>query len=140
MIIIWGSKAFPKTLGYTQMTQCANCNNLNAFEILCVRTWFTLFWIPIFPFSTKYLIMCPICGYGSDTHKDHAMQQIAGASPYGLPGGNTALQADSQYSQPLYCPGCSQQLQQGQDIVVCPECGVRCHRNCHPGRCLHCNK
>jgi hypothetical protein len=141
MIIIWGSKGFQKLLGYTQMTQCAHCNNINPFQVLCVRTWFTLFWIPIFPFSTKYLIMCPICGYGSDTHKEYAMQQVASVSLHELQGGQPALPGQQpQNSQSNFCPACGQALEYGQDIVTCPECGTRCHRICHPGRCLNCNQ
>jgi len=27
-----------------------------------IRTWFTLFFIPIIPYKTKYVIGCPKCG------------------------------------------------------------------------------
>jgi len=27
-------------------------------------TWFTLFFIPVFPYSIKYFLSCPICKYG----------------------------------------------------------------------------
>ena len=27
-------------------------------------TWFTLFFIPVFPYSIKYFLSCPVCQYG----------------------------------------------------------------------------
>jgi uncharacterized Zn finger protein (UPF0148 family) len=33
------------------------------------------------------------------------------------------------------CPVCKQAFAEGDDIVVCPECGAPCHRGCWQGQC-----
>lgn len=77
MFIIWGSKVMEKVLGKSQRAyQCAHCNNVNNYKIFRRRNWFTLFWIPIFPFSSKYFIACPICNYGSQIKKEEALEQV----------------------------------------------------------------
>lgn len=77
MLIIWGTKGIEKILGFSkQPYRCNHCNNVNHYKILRRRTWFTLFWIPIFPVSSKYFITCPICNYGAQIKKDEAMQHV----------------------------------------------------------------
>lgn len=77
MFIIWGTKSIDKTLGNSQRAyQCGHCNNVTNYRIFRRRKWFTLFWIPIFPFSSKYFIACPVCNYGQQISKDEAMEQI----------------------------------------------------------------
>ena len=58
MFIVWGTRTFKKILGNAEMYTCDNCNNANEFQVVRTAQWFTLFWIPIFPFSNKYFIMC----------------------------------------------------------------------------------
>ncbi|MBQ7359050.1 MAG: zinc ribbon domain-containing protein [Lachnospiraceae bacterium] len=77
MLIIWGSRSMDKTLGETQRSyQCQHCNNVNRYRVFRRRNWFTLFWIPIFPFSSKYYITCPICNFGSKLKKQDALDQL----------------------------------------------------------------
>ena len=77
MFIIWGSRSMDKTLGETQRTyQCQHCNNASRYRVFRRRNWFTLFWIPIFPFSSKYFVTCPICNFGSQLKKDAAMELL----------------------------------------------------------------
>lgn len=78
MIIIWGSRVMDKTLGYSGIRyQCSNCNNASQYRIFRRRKWFTLFWIPIFPFSSEYYICCPICNFGQKISKEEAEKQLA---------------------------------------------------------------
>lgn len=77
MFIIWGTRTMDKTMGYTlQQYQCGRCNNASNYRIFRRRKWFTLFWIPIFPYSSKYYTTCPICNYGRELQKEEAMGYI----------------------------------------------------------------
>lgn len=78
MLIIWGTKGFEKVLGMTkQPYQCSHCGNANYYKIVRQRVWFTLFWIPLFPVSTKYYVLCPICDFGSKLKKDEALAMVS---------------------------------------------------------------
>lgn len=82
MFIIWGSRSMDKTLGETERTyQCQHCNNVSHYKIFKRSDWFTLFWIPIFPFSSKYYISCPICNFGSKLKKQDALDQLVKETP-----------------------------------------------------------
>jgi len=71
--IVWGTRRRKKTLGFADVHKCSNCNNAKAFLVINVKEWFTLFWIPIFPVSSQYFLMCPICGYGAQITKEQAL-------------------------------------------------------------------
>jgi hypothetical protein len=43
---------------------CPNCGNRAEWKTLRIRSWFTLFFVPIFPYKTETISMCPICEYG----------------------------------------------------------------------------
>ena len=76
MFIVWGSRTTKKLLGNAKVYNCGHCNNANPFQVICVKNWFTLFWIPIFPTSVNYFIMCPICGDGFKLKKEQAMAEV----------------------------------------------------------------
>lgn len=40
---------------------CPRCHNTAPYVVHQLRTWFTLFFIPVIPYSTKYLLSCTIC-------------------------------------------------------------------------------
>lgn len=40
---------------------CPNCNNRRYWDLVRVSSWFSLFFIPIFPYKNEYLLMCPVC-------------------------------------------------------------------------------
>jgi len=64
MIIFgWGHQTI-KNLGPTFRQHCSHCNNGEYWVLTKITTWFTLFFIPIFPYSIKYFLSCPICQYG----------------------------------------------------------------------------
>jgi hypothetical protein len=88
MFIIWGTRTFQKIMGNTVMYTCGHCGNSNHFQIIRAGDWFTLFFIPIFPFYYRYLILCPICGDGSKVKKNEALMAAAegmGAVIHGPP-------------------------------------------------------
>ncbi|MCA9792163.1 MAG: zinc-ribbon domain-containing protein [Candidatus Eremiobacteraeota bacterium] len=62
MIIIgWGHQKL-KRLGPVQKLLCPNCRNEDFWELRQIGTWFTFFFIPIFPYSSQSYLCCPICG------------------------------------------------------------------------------
>jgi hypothetical protein len=40
---------------------CPNCNNQTFYRLLTVTKWFTLFFVPVVPISSKHYLMCPVC-------------------------------------------------------------------------------
>jgi hypothetical protein len=54
---------------------CPNCNNQTFYRYLTVSKWFTLFFIPVIPISSKHYLMCPVCTRA--TELDHAGRERA---------------------------------------------------------------
>lgn len=52
MLIIWGSKGVEKTVGEGNI-QCPVCNLVTAYELKVIQKYFTLFFIPLFPYGKK---------------------------------------------------------------------------------------
>lgn len=62
MIIIFGSKTMYKNLGTVGSYYCERCHNTSEWQFMQHRTWFTLFFIPVFPISGKHeYLQCLIC-------------------------------------------------------------------------------
>ncbi len=63
MFIIWGlGKVTRRFYGSVMTRQCNHCNNHSGWQLCVARKWFTLFFIPIIPYSKSYCITCPHCG------------------------------------------------------------------------------
>lgn len=60
----WGRQTV-KNHGPVFAKQCDRCNNKEFWHLYTRRTWFTLFFIPIIPYSTEHLVVCPVCSYGA---------------------------------------------------------------------------
>lgn len=61
-MIIWGwGKTTKKIIGSVFERSCNYCNSTEAWNLCIIRTWFTLFFIPIIPYRKKYCIACPKC-------------------------------------------------------------------------------
>jgi hypothetical protein len=66
MIIFgWGRQTI-KQIGVVFKKLCGHCNNEEYWILTRTITWFTLFFIPIIPYSVKYFLSCPVCKYGFD--------------------------------------------------------------------------
>lgn len=50
-----------KKVGETKINKCSNCSNEKPFDIVERSKWFTLFFIPVFPYSKEKAIVCPVC-------------------------------------------------------------------------------
>lgn len=70
MIIFgWGHQMI-KNFGPTFRHHCNHCNNDEYWVLTRIMTWFTLFFIPVFPYEIKYFLSCPICQYGLTLKKE----------------------------------------------------------------------
>ncbi len=47
--------------------------NESHFKVFRRMTWFTVFWIPLFPVGRKFFVTCPVCNYGKKMKKAEAM-------------------------------------------------------------------
>jgi hypothetical protein len=64
MIIFgWGHQT-RKQIGVTFKNLCNHCHNEDYWVLTRTITWFTLFFIPVIPYSIKYFLSCPVCQYG----------------------------------------------------------------------------
>ena len=59
-----------KDLGEDRPVLCERCHNQVGYRFLEIRRWFTLFFIPVIPFSREHALVCPICGLSYSLPKD----------------------------------------------------------------------
>lgn len=65
VIFGWGF-ATTHVFGAVLPVDCPNCHNEEFWVLKRVRRWFTLFFVPVFPYESTHAVMCPICGVGSE--------------------------------------------------------------------------
>jgi hypothetical protein len=54
---------------------CYNCNNDVYWHLVHTRKWFTLFFIPVFPYETTHAFLCPICTSGKHLNGSDEVQK-----------------------------------------------------------------
>ena len=59
----WGHQT-TKQFGSGIHARCPQCHNGVGLMLLSVTKWFTLFFIPVIPYDSGYLLTCPICARG----------------------------------------------------------------------------
>lgn len=64
MIIMGFGKKTYDVLGETKPHKCENCSHERPFKYVKERTWFTLFFLQVFPIKERKLMVCPVCGAG----------------------------------------------------------------------------
>ncbi len=64
MLFIFGFKKYVEVLGVATFV-CGHCQHPAAQRIEKWTTKFTLFFIPLFPTSTKHVVQCAYCGASS---------------------------------------------------------------------------
>lgn len=64
MFIMGFGKRTYDVLGETEPQKCKNCSHERPFKYVKERTWFTFFFLPVFPLKERKLIVCPVCGAG----------------------------------------------------------------------------
>lgn len=74
-MIIWGfGKVTKKKIGGVFSRMCTYCNTEEVWQLCIMRTWFTLFFIPIIPYSRVYCISCPNCGSYMEISKEDFLE------------------------------------------------------------------
>ncbi|WP_217144853.1 zinc-ribbon domain-containing protein [Streptomyces sp. AC627_RSS907] len=72
-MIVFGTKGYLYQLAILTLV-CAQCGNPAAHTLRKRVTKFTLFFVPLFPFSTKYATQCTFCGAEQQVTKEQAEQ------------------------------------------------------------------
>jgi hypothetical protein len=78
-MIIFGTKGYLYQLAILTLV-CGHCGNPSAHTLRKRVTKFTLFFVPLFPFSTKYATQCTFCGAEQKITKEQAEQLQAQAA------------------------------------------------------------
>ncbi|MFI1408673.1 zinc-ribbon domain-containing protein [Streptomyces sp. NPDC020707] len=79
-MIIFGTKGYLYQLAILTLV-CGRCGNPAAHTLSKRVMKFTLFFVPLFPVSTKYATQCTFCGAQQKIDKEQAEQlQAQGAS------------------------------------------------------------
>ncbi|MER5210426.1 zinc-ribbon domain-containing protein [Streptomyces sp. NPDC002838] len=93
-MIIFGTKGYLYQLAILTLV-CGQCGNPAAHTLRKRVTKFTLFFVPLFPISTKYATQCTFCGAEQKVTKEQAEQLQAQAA---------SGQGGQQYGQPQQQP------------------------------------
>ncbi|MGW0547212.1 zinc-ribbon domain-containing protein [Streptomyces altiplanensis] len=72
-MIIFGSKSYLYQLAMLTLV-CGRCGNPAAHTLKKRVSKFTLFFVPLFPFSTKYTTQCTFCGAEQQVSQEQAEQ------------------------------------------------------------------
>jgi len=70
-MLIWGWRTRIYVLAMTTFL-CGRCGNPASHAVRKAVTKFTLFFIPLFPISSRYQLQCTYCGFASELGKDQA--------------------------------------------------------------------
>jgi zinc-ribbon family len=74
MIIFGWGRVTKKQHGPTLAMKCPQCNNETWFQLWRYRSWFTLFFIPLIPYSTAHFLSCSVCSQGMELNGDRLQQ------------------------------------------------------------------
>ena len=70
MFLIFGmGKQTVKKLGRTRERICSHCHKRGEMTLVKVVDWFTLFFIPIIPYLTRFALICPHCENAREVEK-----------------------------------------------------------------------
>lgn len=94
-MIIFGSKSYLYQLAMLTLV-CGSCGNPAAHTLRKRVSKFTLFFIPLFAFSTKYTTQCTFCGAEQQVPKEQAEQLEAQAQGGGAGYGQAHQQQPGQ--------------------------------------------
>ena len=75
IIFGWGRRHI-KNIGSTIIQKCSICSHKSYFSLVRSREWFTLFFIPIFPYETKYYLECPVCRNGFEIEDNENIKKL----------------------------------------------------------------
>jgi hypothetical protein len=93
----WGGGK-PKDFGAAVPVLCPNCHNQTTLHYVKATRWFRLYFIPLIPYSTKHLLLCPVCSRGMEMTKAQAQlaYEMVGHTSTFVNGGATQELYESQ--------------------------------------------
>ena len=59
-LIGWGKQTI-RNYGTISQELCERCHNEVPWQLISRRTWITLFFIPVIPYSNDKIAVCPVC-------------------------------------------------------------------------------
>jgi zinc-ribbon family len=74
-----------KDHGAAVPAHCPNCRNAVMFRYFSVTKWFSLFFIPLIPYQTSHLLLCPVCTRGMRLERgqvEQAKQLVASSAAF----------------------------------------------------------
>lgn len=74
-MIVWGTRRRNSVLGQLQYI-CPGCHQPTFHALVRSKYWFTLFFIPIFPFSKGTTARCLKCGFQEKVNNKQADEMI----------------------------------------------------------------
>ena len=60
LIVGWGHRK-TEVLGPVEKRLCPRCNNEDFWELHRLKDYATLFFVPVIPYKTQHLLVCPVC-------------------------------------------------------------------------------
>jgi len=105
VIFGWGN-AYEKVLAQFQLEKCEACNNTINMLLVRQRVWFSVFFIPVIPYSITYYVLCPICEEGYVIKRREAKEILN--------------------KEETTCPYCNKTFlyEKNNNIIHCPNCGA----------------
>jgi hypothetical protein len=61
MFFLFGVRNKAKAIGQTERP-CAKCARSTMYTAIQSQRWFTLFFIPVIPLGSSYVVRCNLCG------------------------------------------------------------------------------
>ncbi|MCP3821718.1 zinc ribbon domain-containing protein [Streptomyces sp. A3M-1-3] len=101
MIVLFGTKTYLHQLAILTLV-CGSCGNPAAHTLRKRVTKFTLFFVPLFPVSTKYRTQCTFCGLEQQVTQEQAEQLVAQSDGSGGHGGTHSPQQGGVQQQNPY--------------------------------------
>lgn len=74
MLILFGTRTKEKRLCTEGALRCSHCGNVTNWEVIKATDWFTLFFVPVIPMSSRYYEVCPICHMANPISKADSEQ------------------------------------------------------------------
>lgn len=83
-MIIFGFKTYATVLAILNFV-CPQCGNPAAQRVTKIVRKFSLFFIPLFPVSSKYRTMCTFCGLEQEVSREQAEQMVGAGAQQPMP-------------------------------------------------------
>lgn len=77
MFIFGLGKRTYKVLGETKPQKCVSCSHERPLKYVEEKRWFTCFFLPIFVYKKRELVICQVCGAGIEAGKEVSYIEIS---------------------------------------------------------------